>query len=374
MVTLVGPGGVGKTRLALEVARAAAARRGMGVRIVELARLDDGEDVLAAVVAELGLASEQASSPEALQRGRQPRRARGARQRRARHRRRRPAPWTSCCGADRTCGSSPRAASGSASTASTCGRSPRSAPRVPKRRACRLFVERARAAVSRPRPGRRRRAASRGSSGVSTGSPSPSRWPPPSWRPPAWRSWPTPSTSASMPSAPPVVTWPSATAAWPPCWLGRRSASRRTRRRSSPSCPCSPGRWRPPTSRACSGDAEAADIARSLAARSLVSVDRSTSPARFQLLLTVRDFASRKLAETGRDQELADRHAGWFLDAAAQADAAAAHTRRSGRPPPHRGDLRRAAGRPPLGPRQRPAPRRRPVRAPPAVRLHPPRR
>jgi predicted ATPase len=64
----------------------------------------------------------------------------------------------------------------------------------------------------------------------------------------------------------------------------------------------------------------AADIARSLAARSLVSVDRSTSPARFQLLFTVRDFAGRKLAETGRDQELAGRHAAWFLDAAAQAD------------------------------------------------------
>ena len=68
------------------------------------------------------------------------------------------------------------------------------------------------------------------------------------------------------------------------------------------------------------GRADAADIARSLAARSLVSVDRSTSPARFQLLFTVRDFAGRKLAETGRDQELAGRHAAWFLDAAAEAD------------------------------------------------------
>ena len=51
VVTLLGPGGVGKTRLALEVARVAGMRRGLGVRIVELARLDDGEDVPAAVVA-----------------------------------------------------------------------------------------------------------------------------------------------------------------------------------------------------------------------------------------------------------------------------------------------------------------------------------
>ena len=80
------------------------------------------------------------------------------------------------------------------------------------------------------------------------------------------------------------------------------------------------GPVRRPTSRASSGAPSAADIVRSLAARSLVSVDRSTTPVRFQLLFTVRDFASRKLAETGRDQELADRHAAWFLDAAAEAD------------------------------------------------------
>ena len=122
------------------------------------------------------------------------------------------------------------------------------------------------------------------------------------------------------------------------------------------------------------GRDDAADIARSLAARSLVSVDRSTSPARFQLLFTVRDFAGRKLAETGREPGAGRPPCRLVPGRGRRGRPAAAHARRACRPPPHRGDLRRAPGRPPLGPRPRPAPRRRPLRAPPAVRLHPPRR
>lgn len=41
LVTIVGPGGVGKTRLATEVARAAAGRHVLGARIVELARISE---------------------------------------------------------------------------------------------------------------------------------------------------------------------------------------------------------------------------------------------------------------------------------------------------------------------------------------------
>ena len=55
IVTLVGPGGVGKTRLAIEAARVAANRRSLGARIVELAEIRDAVDVADAVVAALGL-------------------------------------------------------------------------------------------------------------------------------------------------------------------------------------------------------------------------------------------------------------------------------------------------------------------------------
>src|SRR5690606_3220169 len=56
VVTLVGPGGVGKTRLAFEVAAALVARGSTGCHVVELARLQDPSSVPAAVAAGLGLA------------------------------------------------------------------------------------------------------------------------------------------------------------------------------------------------------------------------------------------------------------------------------------------------------------------------------
>ena len=54
LVTLVGAGGVGKTRLAIEVARLFAADRPDGVWLVELAALTDSDAVPAAVLAALG--------------------------------------------------------------------------------------------------------------------------------------------------------------------------------------------------------------------------------------------------------------------------------------------------------------------------------
>lgn len=65
---------------------------------------------------------------------------------------------------------------------------------------------------------------------------------------------------------------------------------------------------------------DVAHVVRSLAARSLVHVDRSGAVARFGLLQTVRSFASRRLQAAGRTGELEQRHAAWFVAVAASAD------------------------------------------------------
>ncbi len=68
VVTLHGPGGVGKTRLAQEIAVERAERHRLGVRMVELARLTDPDSVRVAVAAALGLALPSGSAREALAR------------------------------------------------------------------------------------------------------------------------------------------------------------------------------------------------------------------------------------------------------------------------------------------------------------------
>ncbi|HEX2041312.1 MAG TPA: BTAD domain-containing putative transcriptional regulator [Acidimicrobiales bacterium] len=68
LVTLTGPGGVGKTRLALEVATRAASKHEWGARLVELARVENGEAVGAAVVDALGLSVEGGSVGATLRR------------------------------------------------------------------------------------------------------------------------------------------------------------------------------------------------------------------------------------------------------------------------------------------------------------------
>ena len=69
------------------------------------------------------------------------------------------------------------------------------------------------------------------------------------------------------------------------------------------------------------GQPPVADIVRRLARRSLVHVDRSCTPTRFHLLQTIRSFARQRLAAAGRADEMARRHAEWFVDAARSADA-----------------------------------------------------
>ncbi len=59
LVTLTGVGGVGKTRLAFEIARREQKRFGEGVRICELAPLDHGEAVGHAIAAAVGLRQQQ---------------------------------------------------------------------------------------------------------------------------------------------------------------------------------------------------------------------------------------------------------------------------------------------------------------------------
>lgn len=70
LVTLIGPGGVGKTRLALEVARVAAERTSQGARVVELARVSSADEVPDVIVASLGFSADGVSAVEMLDRAR----------------------------------------------------------------------------------------------------------------------------------------------------------------------------------------------------------------------------------------------------------------------------------------------------------------
>lgn len=68
LVTLVGPGGVGKTRLALEALQRRAVRHSLGTRLVELTTLTDPAEVPAAMVAAIGVTVDGDMSPSALRR------------------------------------------------------------------------------------------------------------------------------------------------------------------------------------------------------------------------------------------------------------------------------------------------------------------
>ena len=66
LVTLTGPGGVGKTRLAFEVARLVAERHEFGACVVELAPVDDPAAVPDLIVASLGLIADGRPSVDTL--------------------------------------------------------------------------------------------------------------------------------------------------------------------------------------------------------------------------------------------------------------------------------------------------------------------
>jgi predicted ATPase len=63
LVTLTGPGGIGKTRLALHVAETTADRFAEGVRLVELAAVTDAAEVPATIMQALGLAGARGREP-----------------------------------------------------------------------------------------------------------------------------------------------------------------------------------------------------------------------------------------------------------------------------------------------------------------------
>jgi predicted ATPase/DNA-binding CsgD family transcriptional regulator len=64
LVTAVGPGGIGKSRLAISVADEVAAQRRDGVWFVDLVRVTDPAAVVAAVAEAVGVSEQRASSPE----------------------------------------------------------------------------------------------------------------------------------------------------------------------------------------------------------------------------------------------------------------------------------------------------------------------
>lgn len=66
VVTLVGPGGVGKTRLAIELAARVASHHRLGARLIELGTLTEPAEVAGAVASGLGLTVDRVSIEEAL--------------------------------------------------------------------------------------------------------------------------------------------------------------------------------------------------------------------------------------------------------------------------------------------------------------------
>lgn len=68
LVTLVGPGGVGKTRLALEVARQVADAHTSGCRVLELGTLTDAATLTTAVLGAVGLTAQGGADDSALRR------------------------------------------------------------------------------------------------------------------------------------------------------------------------------------------------------------------------------------------------------------------------------------------------------------------
>ena len=68
-------------------------------------------------------------------------------------------------------------------------------------------------------------------------------------------------------------------------------------------------------------DADAADVLPRLADKSLLFLDRSVRTPRFAMLQTLADYAGARLAESGEEGEIRTRHARWAADLAASGDA-----------------------------------------------------
>ncbi len=70
-----------------------------------------------------------------------------------------------------------------------------------------------------------------------------------------------------------------------------------------------------------SGQASVADALAVLVAQALVETDEASGSVRYRLLSATRDHASRSLVESGEASTLVHRHARWFADVAATAEA-----------------------------------------------------
>ena len=330
LLTLAGTGGVGKTRLALELARGAETSYEAGAVLVELAAVDDPLLVVDAVAAALDVRA----LPDQDAGGRSRRLPRAARcssscwTTASTCSRRVPRSPTRCCALRRGWRSWRRAGSRCAFPARSCSGSRRSHPRsgAAARRptSCSATKRCGSSSSARRPPSRasssttRTRSTSRASASASTACRLRSSLPPAA----SARSAPQRSRTArrSLPSPPLGEPCGADAAADPrgdapveprPARAGRAAAASGGSR-SSPAASSSP-RSRPCAWATASTSRDCADVLARLVEKSLVAVDGAGRERRYRLLETVRLYARERLDEAGETAALAERHARWAL-------------------------------------------------------------
>ena len=342
LVTLTGPAGSGKTRLALEVAGRSLAAHTGGTWFVDLAPLGDGAPVARAVAAAVGVVEPQPTTlVDTLIDHLRPREAILVhRQLRARPRghlhpgRRPPAGLPPPVGAGHQPPAPRRARARSCGGSRPCP--PRSRDRRPPSRRC----------WSTRGPGCSSTAAGRWwptacsptptrppwprSAAASTATPSASSWPRRASAPSTWsRSRPASTTASDCSPSAPAPAMP-ATRASSGRWSGATTCSRPATRPSCGGCRCSPAAspWRRRRRSAALGggdlqpvpSSDVLDLLIGLVNCSLVSSQTSGGQARFGLLETIRHFARDRLVESGEEGAVRHAHLAWCLSLVARAE------------------------------------------------------